>query len=405
MLLNRNLFFVLTALFLMSCSPGNRQKETSKSNKTYARFPSGKVLPKVVIRSDTTLSYALYLPAGYDVKKENKIIFIFDAHARGTLPLEKYKTLADQYNLILAASNNSKNGQSGRVRNHIISAFMGDVEERIHIDENKIYTAGFSGGARIATLVALYNGNVAGVVGCAAGFPQVQNPVNKSFIWVGVVGNKDFNFLELVNLNRQLKANRWKSFLLTFDGKHQWPPVEVMSDAIKMMLNGAQKSQYTFSQATLSDGLENKEIEQQRILVRAMEEKDTLWWRKKVSVLQQQATMAKSKNEKLVNERLLSYLSMISYIYTDKAIKNHNIHQAEKFLTIYKLADFTNHDRYYLTAVWYAQQNKNEKALQALQKAVDLGFNDKAALLSEKAFIHLQDTPAFKNIVQQLKTD
>ncbi len=405
MLLNRNLFFVLTALFLMSCSPGNRQKETSKSNKTYARFPSGKVLPKVVIRSDTTLSYALYLPAGYDVKKENKIIFIFDAHARGILPLEKYKTLADQYNLILAASNNSKNGQSGRVRNHIISAFMGDVEERIHIDENKIYTAGFSGGARIATLVALYNGNVAGVVGCAAGFPQVQNPVNKSFIWVGVVGNKDFNFLELVNLNRQLKANRWKSFLLTFDGKHQWPPVEVMSDAIKMMLNGAQKSQYTFSQATLSDGLENKEIEQQRILVRAMEEKDTLWWRKKVSVLQQQATMAKSKNEKLVNERLLSYLSMISYIYTDKAIKNHNTHQAEKFLTIYKLADFTNHDRYYLTAVWYAQQNKNEKALQALQKAVDLGFNDKAALLSEKAFIHLQDTPAFKNIGQQLKTD
>ena len=143
--LNKTLIgFFLAVVTLVSCNTPHEKNHKVNPAVTYENMETGKLFPRVKIKNDTALSYALYLPKSYDVKKENSIVFIFDAHGRGILPLEKYKTLAEKYNLVLAASNDSKNGQTGQLRNRIITAFMGDVENRIHINKNRIYTAGFS---------------------------------------------------------------------------------------------------------------------------------------------------------------------------------------------------------------------------------------------------------------------
>src|SRR5487761_2262382 len=72
-------------------------------------FETGKVIPHVVCKADAGQSYALYIPA-----KGNHellpVIYFFDPHGDGSLPLNKYKALADEYNFILIGSNNSKNG-------------------------------------------------------------------------------------------------------------------------------------------------------------------------------------------------------------------------------------------------------------------------------------------------------
>ncbi len=401
--LNKTLIGVFLAVVtLVSCNTPHQKNHKVNTAVTYENMETGKLYPRVKIKNDTALSFALYLPESYDVKKENSIVFIFDAHGRGTLPLEKYKTLAEKYNLVLAASNNSKNGQSGQLRNRIITAFMGDVENRIHINKNRMYTAGFSGGARIATLVALYNSTVAGVIGCSAGFPQVQNPVNKSFTWVGVTGNQDFNFLELKNLYRQLKASNWKTYLLVFDGKHDWPPAKVMDASLALMLGKSKNSQYMLNPGSEADKLENKEVEQQRLLARAMEEKDINWWMKKTDRLMDDSQNNASREIRLMNARLVNYISMISYIFTNRALENNNLQQAAKFLAIYQKVDPDNSYVYFFKAVRFAKLKQDKKVFSSLQKAIDKGFDNRSEIINNKAFNYLHGSPDFEKIIKTL---
>ena len=400
--LNRTFITILlAAVIVTSCHSPSHKTRQKKPAVKYENLEVGKLFPRIKINSDTALSYALYLPESYDVKKENSIVFIFDAHGRGTLPLEKYKALAEKYNLVLAASNDSKNGQSGQVRNRIVTAFMGDVERIVHINKNKMYTAGFSGGARIATLVALYNSTVAGVIECAAGFPQVQNPVNKSFTWIGVVGNRDFNFLELKNLYRQLESNRWNSHLLAFDGKHDWPPSEVMDASLALLLDKSNNSKYQFQNSPEGDKLEDKEVEQQRLLARAMEEKNIDWWMKETARLLKESHNNPSKEVRLMNERLVNYISMISYIFTNRALNNGNLQQAGKFLTIYQKVDPDNPDLYFFKAVRFAMIKQNKAVISSLQKAIDKGIEDRSQIRTNKAFDYLHGNPAFEQLLQQ----
>ncbi len=402
--LNRTcITILLAAVLLTSCHSPNHKDRQKKPVARYENLEVGKLLPRVKIKTDTTLSYALYLPTSYDVKKENTILFIFDAHGRGALPLKKYQTLAEKYNLVLAASNDSKNGQSGQVRNRIITAFMGDVERKIHVNNHKMYTAGFSGGARIATLVALYNNTVAGVIECAAGFPQVQNPVNKSFTWIGVVGNRDFNFLELKNLYRQLQSNQWDSHLLVFDGKHDWPPTEVMDASLALLLGQSNNSQYQFQNSLEGDKLENKEVEQQRMLARAMEEKSLDWWIKETNRLLKESRDNPSKEVRLMNERLVNYISMISYIFTNRAFNSGNLEQAGKFITIYQKADPDNPDLYFFRAVRFAMLKQDKEVISSLQRAIDKGLDDLSQIKTNKAFDYLHGNPAFDQLLQKVE--
>src|SRR5580765_5082808 len=59
-------------------------------------FPAGKII-SVVCRNDASQSYALYLPVKAANKKPS-IMYFFDPHADGGLPLKNYKDLADKYN-------------------------------------------------------------------------------------------------------------------------------------------------------------------------------------------------------------------------------------------------------------------------------------------------------------------
>jgi len=385
-------------LLIFSCNSNKHNKKPAETG--YKNLPAGKVYKHISVAGDTSISYALYLPTSYNSQKANRVMFIFDAHAGGALPVEKYKSLAEKYHVILAASNNSKNGQSAGERNRIITGFMSDVEKQFHVDMKKVYTAGFSGGARVATLVALYNSNVAGVIGCAAGFPQVQNPVNTSFQWVGVVGDKDFNFLELKNLNRQLKANRFKSRLLVFSGKHEWPPVSVMDDSFKIVLKDAtMQSAFDVKDDPKSRALEKTEIKQQQMLVRAMEEKPWSWWQKEISKLKDDANKSLSPQENLMNQRLVNYLSMISFIYTDRALKSNQTDAAEKLLRIYETVDPDNPDVFFFKAVRFAMLKQDKQALASLKTAMDKGFKEMSRIDENSAFDHLRSTPDFKKTI------
>src|SRR5260221_4607901 len=98
------------------------------------------------------------------------MIVAFDPRARGRTAVERYQAAAESYGYIVAGSNNSRNG-SWEVSMAAIEAMSADVYARFRIDDKRIYTAGTSGGARVALPVALGSGPIAGVIAPNARVP------------------------------------------------------------------------------------------------------------------------------------------------------------------------------------------------------------------------------------------
>ncbi|MFN7929997.1 MAG: hypothetical protein U0Y68_19165 [Blastocatellia bacterium] len=199
-------------------------------------LPTGQVIEKVSCQSDASQSYALYLPARYTPEKPWPILYGFDAGGRGKQPVELYREAAEKYGWIVVGSNNSRNGP-GVPLNDIIIALWQDTHERLAVDDRRVYTTGMSGGARVATTVAIgLKDRVAGVIACGAGFPSTKTPQKDlHFAYFSIAGIEDFNLLELRQLVEPLAKAGMTHQLLTFDGEHTWPPSPILLEAVEWM--------------------------------------------------------------------------------------------------------------------------------------------------------------------------
>ena len=136
-------------------------------------LPRGQVIENVTCKADSQQSYSLFLPSRYAPDKKWPILYAFDPAARGKLPVNLFKEAAEKFGFIVVGSNNSRNGLQVTP---IIAALWVDTHERFSIDERRVYTAGFSGGARVASSVGFTYRGVAGVIACSGGFPPRVSP-------------------------------------------------------------------------------------------------------------------------------------------------------------------------------------------------------------------------------------
>ncbi len=198
---------------------------------TQDELPTGRVVARVVSRTDATQSYALYLPSSYAPEKKFPLLYAFDPGGRGVRPVELFKDAAEQYGYIVVGSNNSRNGIGVT---EIVQTLWADTHARFALDERRIYAAGFSGGARVATYLAyVANGAIAGVIACSGGFSANMKPTRAlPFVLFGTTGTDDFNNPELRQLNRTLDALNIPNRLAVFAGGHDWPPRELCVEAV-----------------------------------------------------------------------------------------------------------------------------------------------------------------------------
>lgn len=200
---------------------------------TAQELPAGQIIDTVQCLQEKGQSYALYLPSNYNASQQWPAVFIFEPAARGSLPLNNFKKAADKYGYIVACSNNSRNGPWDKIL-AAADAMLADVQDRFSVNKARIYTSGFSGGSRAAMSVAVITNEVAGVVGCGGGMPNVDGyKVNakSDFDYIGVVGDKDMNNLEHRKLQTEMMKMGVKNHLIIFDGIHQWPPEEAITEA------------------------------------------------------------------------------------------------------------------------------------------------------------------------------
>ena len=219
-------------------------------------LPRGTVIERVATTTDATQTYALYLPKHYSPDRRWPVLIGFHPGGRGRAIVEKYQAAAEQYGYVVAASNNSRNGP-WTVSIDAINAMVPDLERRFSLDPQRVYLTGHSGGARVATAVALSNPAIAGVIASSGGFPDSQPRKNVSFAIFGTAGIDDFNYLEMRMLDRKLTTPHR---LAVFDGGHTLPPDDVALEAIEWMELQAIKAKRRASDAALVERLFEKRL-------------------------------------------------------------------------------------------------------------------------------------------------
>ncbi|MCU1312044.1 MAG: hypothetical protein JWO20_3169 [Candidatus Angelobacter sp.] len=221
------LLFVLAATCLSALA------QAPELDQKLPEIATGKVIPRVVTLSNSHHSYALYVPSSYTPQKKWPVIYAFDSRARGVNPVDMLKPMAEKYGYIVAGSNNSENGP---VNPDIEAAeiMLKDTHKRFSIDDKRIYLTGFSGGGRLATIIALRCQCVTGVFSHGAGFPLNMKPSTEDhFLYFATTGVLEINYREIIELAKQLDDARFSSRIRHFVGGHQWAPTELWWEGIE----------------------------------------------------------------------------------------------------------------------------------------------------------------------------
>jgi hypothetical protein len=394
--------WIITLAAFLGCGPGNNR---TKDTASVTPVVKGKIIPKVACRKDYTISYALYLPKNYSAALKFPAIIAFDPKGNGILPLEKYKDLADKYGYILMGSNDSRNGLDMNTTSNIIDALFSETSGPYSIDSTRIYVMGFSGGARIASMIGLYQGGVAGIIGCGAGFPSINQPARFMPDYISIAGTADFNMNELISLDKQLEEAKFTHASILFNGRHAWPPAEVMEnafiwtgfcsmrkhfipkdDSLIARFTGIQNRiikqdmenrdalaahSHLINLIRFVDGLsptedykktlaeiENsatyktqekqlqlligKETNEQRTLNDNFFLKDLDWWKRKIANYETRIQRGTDSSDVRMCKRLKSYLSLLSYMSYNRSLSSNDSTAAEHSMQIYEIVDPEN---------------------------------------------------------------
>ncbi|HSC40168.1 MAG TPA: hypothetical protein VLD19_19925, partial [Chitinophagaceae bacterium] len=193
---------ILTPLLLLYAGLCAGQTPLERNKRTDS-LPVGKLIDSVVCKADRSQSYALYIPA-----KGNglalPVVYFFDPHGSGAFPLGKYRSLADKYGFIIIGSNNSKNGNDWATTESIWVNVWDDTQSRLKINRGRVYTCGFSGGAKVAGYVAIQHPGIKGVIANGAGLPDGTPAGNFNFSFTAIAGEGDLNMADLVTFSSEL---------------------------------------------------------------------------------------------------------------------------------------------------------------------------------------------------------
>src|SRR5258707_4435863 len=231
----------LTAFFVATISAAPlfdcQQTEDSQS------FPPGDLIPRVVTLQNPQQSYALYVPTKYSRERRWPVVYVFDPLARGPLALAQFQHAAEIHGYIVAVSNSSRNG-TWQPEFEAAEAMVRDTQQRFTVDLKRIYFAGFSGGARVASQLAQLCKCAAGVLLSGAGFSRGSSPSAQSkFPVFSAVGDADFSYSELIPLQDALEKAAVPHWLRIFDGPHEWAPPNVIDEALAWLRIQSVKSQ------------------------------------------------------------------------------------------------------------------------------------------------------------------
>ncbi|QCX00844.1 alpha/beta hydrolase [Aggregatimonas sangjinii] len=194
----------------------------------------GKLIDSLIVKDSVPGTFALYLPTTFDTSKEWPIVFVFDMKGRAKQTISMLLQAAETEGYLLAGSNNVNDSLSITKNVLVSSRMMNQVVSMLPIDKNQIYAAGFAGGGRFASVLPTFIKGITGVLsfgGPITNFEVLNS--KKPFHFVGIVGNQDYNYLEMLENEKRLNKVKFPNQLYIFDGGAEWPTTAYLQTALQ----------------------------------------------------------------------------------------------------------------------------------------------------------------------------
>jgi hypothetical protein len=209
---------------------------TGSSQTRQAVFKKGKIIDSVRLNDSISETYKLYLPKKFDGKGTWPVIFVFDMEGKNGQALNIFKVAAEEQGFLLASSNDISDTLSISKNVLITGRMFQEVAALFPLNRNRIYTAGFASGAKFAALVPSFIKEVEGVISCGSFVPSVELLDEKNpFYFVGIVGNEDFNYPQMLQGKELLNKMKFPNDLLVFDGGERWSDYSLIGKALKIL--------------------------------------------------------------------------------------------------------------------------------------------------------------------------
>ncbi len=183
----------------------------------------------------TKLSYEAYLPKAFDGTKPWPVLYVLDPRGRGERIARVLEPIAEERGVVVIASNDVRSDEKGWPNEEAIRATWNDAHARVK--HERAWAAGFSGGARLAWAMAMASeGEIEGVLlAGAAHAPEFPPSKEKPIATWLAIGRHDFNWLEVHAFEKEVAKTGARHRLVSFDGGHRWPPDELLRDALEWL--------------------------------------------------------------------------------------------------------------------------------------------------------------------------
>ena len=288
---------------------------------------------------------------------------------------------------------------------------------------------------------------------------------NFNFSFTAIAGEGDMNMTDLVATNNELDKTQTRHRIIFFEGKHEWAPESTMNIAFAgLQLDGMHekliskddefindyitKSKKRFNEyyttnklikaeqecklsISMLDGLSNEvnwfkqkdasltnntayqkqwqaqqnlfNIEQnmKAVYMQQFQNGDINYWTKTISDLRTKVNAQTA--EGAMCQRLLAYLSLAFYSFSNQLINSNQNNGAQYFVELYKMSDPTNSEAWYFSAILDARNNNAKATEDDLSKAVEYGFADKNRLEQQAEFQNMTTQINFSQIESKMK--
>jgi predicted esterase len=220
---------------------------------------------RVKSATDTSQTFALYLPPGYTTERRWPVLFVLDPRGRALLGAKLFQDAAARLGWVILSSYNTLSDGPPEPNVNALSAMLAWAQAHPSLDPTRLYLAGFSGTARAALGFAVaLRGHVAGVIavggalGFALGGPETAFAGDSTFAYFGSAGTRDFNYEEVLAMGERFRSTRVPFRVVAFDGPHSWPPPDLCGDALdwlelRAMLGGLRPMDSGWVRTRLAD--------------------------------------------------------------------------------------------------------------------------------------------------------
>jgi len=345
--------------------------------------------------SSSSDAYDVYLPKGESSENDWPLLVAIDPHGSGTTALKHLKEAVDNYPAVLVASNRIQNNDPDFIAE--LDVLIADVRERYPVSD-RVYLAGFSGGARMALAYAGSH-RVSGVIAAGA-FAQPDQLRAISCPVMGILGMDDFNFSEAAQYLFQPELLPANAHIELTHASHEWPRADRLADAWGWFQLGNESNEGKltnylqqqkqridsltqagdFLQAACSarniasvpafeaivpfskntQELTSSEAYQQQLkalgkslqfemnsrqeMTQALFGKDEVWWANKIGVLHEKAETEPDVIQQMAYKRLTGFLGIICYSYSRQFAARGDAAHLKQVLMVYRLVEPNNPD-------------------------------------------------------------